>query len=227
MRRHIHALRVLLLMTLLVTHSAVAAYGTEASRFRLIIDQTDQTWNYDNDTSSDTRVTHLRAIWDQAFNPRLSGTLELAYLDMTQSRTLSVVPANSVGYGIGVGLYGRLVDIRALGLTLFGTVNYQSTRGENDTATVDRSWWDSQAGLQLDVPLGQAVTLVGGGGYQVVNGRETLSISGVDVSNDFEVDDPLYAFAGVDLNLGAAGFVGLRFYGGNRSGGYLTFGARF
>ena len=214
-------------MTLLVTHSAVAAYGTEASRFRLIIDQTDQTWNYDNDTRSDTRVTHLRAIWDQAFNPRLSGTLELAYLDMTQSRTLSYVPANSVGYGIGVGLYGRLLDMKALGLTLFGTVNYQSTRGENDTATVDRSWWDSQAGLQLDVPLGQAVTLVGGGGYQVVNGRETLSISGVDVSNDFEVDDPLYAFAGVDLNLGAAGFVGLRFYGGNRSGGYLTFGARF
>ncbi len=214
-------------MNLLVAHSAVAAYGTDASRFRLIIDQTSQTWNYTNAGSSDTRVTRARAIWDQTFSPRLNGTLELAYIDMSQSRPLPVVPSNSVGYGIGVGLYGRLVDMRALGLTLFGNVNYQSTTGENELATVDRNWWDSEAGLQLDVPLGQAVTLVGGGGYQVVSGRETLSNSTGDVSTDFEVDDPLYAYAGADLNLGQAGIVGVRFYAGNRSGGYLTFGARF
>ncbi len=204
------------------------AYDTQASRFRLTIDQTDQTWAYNNDSTSDTRVTHVRAIWDQTFNPRLSGTLELAYIDATQSRPLSVAPGNTAGYGLGVGLYGRIVDTRALGLTLFGTVNYQSTRGENDLATVDRNWWDSQAGLQLDIPLGQALTLVGGGGYQVVGGEETISLSGGgDISNDFDVDDPLYAYAGADVNLGAAGFVGVRFYGGNRSGGYLTFGTRF
>lgn len=223
-----HALRPFLaIVVLLAAHSAVAAYDTEATRFRLIIDQTDQTWNYDND-SSDTRVTHVRAIWDQALNPHLDGTLELTYIDMSQSRPLPLTPSNSVGYGIGVGLYGRLLDTRALGLTLFGTVNYQSTTGENDLATVDRSWWDSQAGLQLDVPLGRAATLVGGGGYQVVSGEETLRVSGVgDVRSDFEVDNPLYAYAGADLNLGPAGFIGVRFYGGNRTGGYLTFGARF
>ncbi len=213
---------------LLAAHPANAAHDTEISRFRLIIDQTSQTWNYTNAGSSDTRVTRARAIWDQTFNPRLNGTLELAYLDMSQSRPLPVVPGNSVGYGIGVGLYGRLVDMRALGLTLFGNVNYQTTTGENDLATVDRNWWDSEAGLQMDVPLGQTLVLVAGGAYQIVSGEETVRISGVgDTRYDFELDNPLYAYAGADLNLGPAGFVGVRFYAGNRSGGYLTFGARF
>lgn len=224
-----HALRPFpVIAVLLASHPAIAADGSDVVRFRLLIDQTNQTWNYDNDTRSDTRVTQVRAIWDQAFNPRLIGTLELAYLGMSQSRPLSIAPSDSAGYGIGVGLYGRVVNTRVLGVTLFGTVNYRTTAGENDVATVDRSWWDSQAGGQVDVPLGRAVTLVGGGGYQIVSGEETLTVTGVgDVRSNFGVDTPLYAYAGADLNLGPAGFIGVRFYAGNRTGGYLTFGARF
>ncbi len=204
------------------------AHGGQVSRFRLVIDQSRQTWRYpDSGLRNDTRVTRARAVWDEDLGPRLGGTLELTYLDLSQSSLGPYAATGSTGQGLGVGLHYRLIQSRSLGLTLFGNIGYQTTRGDNGTNTTERDWWQSRIGLQLGVPLGRAVTLFGGGAYERIGGEERITGNNLDLRRNFELDEPAYGFAGLRLNLGSAGFIGLRYYAGSRSGGYLAFGNTF
>ncbi len=219
-----------LAVSLLVLSLALPAQaGTgQLTRFRLIIDQSRQTWRYpDTGNRNDTRLTRARAVWDEDLGPRLGGTLELTYLDLSQSSPGSYAATVSTGQGLGVGLHYRLIQSRSLGLTLFGSIGYQTTRGDNGTDTTERDWWQGQLGLQLGVPLGRAVTLIGGGAYERLGGEERITGNGLDLRRTFELDEPAYGFAGARLNLGSGGFLGLRYHAGSRSGGYVSFGNTF
>ena len=221
----IRTLAVLLACSLALPLSAATG---QVSRFRLIIDQSQQIWRYlDAGIRNDTRVTRVRAIWDENLGPRLGGNLELAYLDMSQSTPGPYAATVSAGQGLGLGLHYDLVRSRALGLVLFDGIDYQLTRGDNGTYTTERNWWQSRLGLQLGVPLGRAVTLIGGGAYERIGGEERITGNSLDLQRDFELAEPAYGFAGLRLQLGASGFIGLRYYAGNRSGGYLSFGNTF
>lgn len=218
----------LALLGLLITLPAQAAYQASITRFTLIVDQSVQTWRYpDSDSLRDTRVTRARASWTEALNPRLTGQLSLSYLDLSQTRPAALRATNSAGYGLGVGLQGTLIDARHMRMTLFGRIAYQSTRGESDGNTTERNWWDSTAGLGIDVPVGATLILQGGGGYQILSGEERFTGSGVEVLESIELDQPAYGYAGLRIELGAAGFIGLRVYAGNRQGGHIVFGNRF
>lgn len=217
---------VLVMLLVLFSSPARAVFDPGEVDFSFEIGYLDYTWDYSDNSSRDTTVRKLEAAWLQSLSTRLRGGIQLAYLDLTQASNPVPAGLSTTGWGLGITLDGLLLDRKLLRLLARISFDYQSTRGISSNQNSDVSWSQVEGGLDLVFRPVSSLDFLVGADYSIINGKQSNS-GNIDSLQTFENDEPTSLYAGLRINLGADGSIGLKGYGGGRTGIRLVFSRLF
>lgn len=125
------------------------------------------------------------------------------------------------GYYVGLGMRVPLLELEMLRARFEAGYLYQEVSGATETQKVTRDWHEYNAGLLLNVPLGD-IELLAGLYYQRFDATQTAS-GDIQQTLFLENDDTLQHRLGIDYRVAPGEHVGLHYHSGASRGVQLKF----
>jgi hypothetical protein len=215
------AVMVLLFTTYYCISPAQAEFPDSDFNFSLQLEHSESSWQYTTTTLT-SKSSKLGVQLEQFMSPRLSGTLYVGFLDLSQPANTLPAAQFSSGYYGGIELSLLLLDLSHLKLDLTGGYAYQDTEGKDGGTTVNFVWYDTYGQLGMSIPLSRQLWLRAAGGVLHSSGEQRVSGTGSQLLTFTEQQKEYYS-AGLDYWLDGSGFIRLDWLGGNRDGFRISF----
>ena len=212
-----------LLFLLAVPCSAQAA--DDGLDFSLTVASSKSQWTYNN-VPRETRVDSVTAVFSQRLSDTIRGSLNLSYLDISQSSHPQSVGLTGTGNGIGIGLQNLLVNEPSWRLYLRFGYDYSSTDNTRGDQSIETTWYTTTAGVDAILAPRSSVSFLLGAGVASVDGEEQLS-GPINQVNEFEEKDSASYYGGLSIRTDKRGRIGLRWYGGTSEGFVMNFSRSF
>lgn len=200
---------------------AQAEFPDSDFNFSLQLEHSESSWQYTTTTLT-SKSSKLGVQLEQFMSPRLSGTLYVGFLDLSQPANVLPAAQFSSGYYGGIELSLLLLDLSHLKLDLTGGYAYQDTEGIDGGTTVNFVWYDTYAQLGMSIPLSRQLWLRATGGVLYTDGEQRVSGTGSQLLTYKEDKKENYS-AGLEYWLDDSGFIRLDWLGGNRDGFRISF----
>lgn len=193
--------------------------------FSLQVEHHETRWQYAGQTVT-SKSSILGVRMQERLAPRLTGSLHVGYLDLSQPDNPLPAAQTTSGYYGGIELNWRLLDSQWLRVDLGGGYRYQETTGQNSGTEVELVWHDTYAQLGLGIPLSERLTLQTAGGTSRTSGEQRVSGNTTQLLT-FEEDQQAYYSAGLAYWLDGTGYLSATWLGGGYDGFRFSFHREF
>lgn len=170
----------------------------------------------------ETALSTLGIAWVERLLPRVYGSLQFGYLEISQPN--NPIPAARVTEGsyAGISLHGLLYQGDRLKIDMTVDYRYQQADSNQDDQNIEHTWHQTGLGLQGSYQLIQPLSVSLGVSYHALSGEQRAS-GNLNQTLKFEEDTHTGYAVGLDLRVERGGHLGLEVYGGNFRGVGLYF----
>lgn len=170
----------------------------------------------------ETRLSTLGTVWMERLLPRVYGSLQFGYLEVSQPN--NPIPAARVTEGgyAGIGLHGILYQGDRLNIDMTVDYRYHQADSNQDGQDIEHTWRQAGLGLQGSYQLIEPLSVSLRVTYHALSGEQRAS-GNLNQTLTFEEDTSTGYAMGLDLRVERGGHLGLEVYGGNFRGVGLYF----
>ncbi len=217
-----HRLRAGGLMLLLLP---ALASGAEPGAFSFSISRSRADWQYPANLQA-TTLTRGELHLTEALAHRVTGELQLIYLDLSLPDNPLPEARNASGEGIGVSMQVSLLEGEALAMNWRLAYAYQSVSSPPGSQAAEFVWHSWGSGLDFILFPGRTVSVLGGASVGRIDGeqRNTGPLNQVLPFTESQRDS---YHAGIRLRTDFSGSIALKAYTGARDTLQLVFRRRF
>jgi len=214
-----------LLVLLITPLVAMARPYDERLDFSLLLGSSTTHWVY-NTTSRETQLRSLTASWSQYISPSFRGSLNVSYLDTSQATHPQAVGLNTAGDALGIDLQMQLLSSGRLKLALRFAYDYARTANYLEGQEIENNWVTASLMMDGIYTLSKDTRLLAGVGAVTVDGEERLN-GDINKVTPFHEETSEAYYAGLRILTDPRGHIGLRWYGGHKTGLFLNFSRRY
>jgi len=195
---------------------ARAEYSPGGLDFSLQVGHNETRWEYAGQILT-SKSSFIGIQLRETLAPRLRGSLQAGYLDLSQPGNPLPAARVTTGYYGGVDLTLLLLDATRLTMELTGGYRYQETQGHDSGTDVELVWHDTYAQLELVMPLSERLDLRTLGGTSRTSGEQRAR-GDTDQLLTFDEQRQSYYAAGLAYWLDETGYLSVSWLGGAYDG---------